>query len=223
MTTHDPVRRALVEEGAHHASSSPALSRALDVTVAIAALIVFGPLMAVVAMVCAISDRGPVLFAHRRIGLNGHPFGVLKFRSMRADSDAVLAAHLLTSPEAAAEWEADHKLRQDPRVTRVGSFLRKSSLDELPQLFNVLRGEMSIVGPRPIVQAEVSRYGGLFECYCSMKPGMTGLWQVSGPNDVTYEHRVHMDAIYAKHKSAWLDLKIILVTIPAVLRRSGSY
>lgn len=223
MTAHDTVRRALVEEAAHHGSPSPTLSRALDLAVAIAALIVLGPLMAVVAVVCTLSDRGPALFAHRRIGLNGRPFGVLKFRSMRINSDAVLAAHLLNSPEAAAEWDADHKLRDDPRVTRVGSFLRKSSLDELPQIFNVLRGEMSIVGPRPIVAAEVSRYGQLFECYCSVKPGMTGLWQVSGRNDVTYEHRVHMDALYARHRSVWLDVKIIAATIPAVLRRRGSY
>lgn len=223
MTTHDPVRRALVEEGVRHRSPSHSLSRILDLTVALAALVVFGPLMMIVALVCALIDRGPVFFAHRRIGLNGRSFGVLKFRSMHVDSDAILKAHLLASPEAAAEWEADHKLRDDPRVTRLGGFLRKSSLDELPQLFNVLRGEMSIVGPRPIVDAEVSRYGDLFHCYCSVKPGMTGLWQVSGRNDVGYERRVDMDALYARHKSVALDIRIILATIPAVLRRSGSY
>ena len=187
------------------------------------ALLFLLPLMLAVALAIWVQDRGPVLFAHRRVGLGGRSFYCLKFRSMALDAEARLQSLLANDPVAAAEWAADHKLRNDPRVTPLGAFLRKTSLDELPQLFNVLKGEMSLVGPRPIVDAEIVRYGRRFNDYCRVKPGITGLWQVSGRNDVSYRTRVAMDAVYAKHKSGRLDVWILAATIPAVLARKGSY
>jgi lipopolysaccharide/colanic/teichoic acid biosynthesis glycosyltransferase len=190
---------------------------------ALIALVAFAPLMLMVATLVAAERRGPVLFRHTRIGLDGKEFRLLKFRSMHIHGDAILAAHIAANPAAAQEWAQDHKLRDDPRVSGLGTFLRKSSLDELPQLFNVLNGEMSIVGPRPIVQSEVARYGRFFKCYCSVRPGITGIWQVSGRNNVSYRRRILMDALYARRKCVVLDLKLILATIPAVLARRGSY
>ena len=195
----------------------------MDVVIAIIALTVFGPLMLMTALAVAAERRGPVLFMHTRIGQHGKRFEVYKFRSMHADSDHILAAHLANDPVAAAEWKRDHKLRSDPRITALGRFLRKSSLDELPQLFNVLRGEMSIVGPRPIVEAEVARYGRFFSAYCTVTPGITGVWQVSGRNDVSYRRRVAMDALYARRKCLSLDIRLMLATVPAVVNRKGSY
>jgi lipopolysaccharide/colanic/teichoic acid biosynthesis glycosyltransferase len=195
----------------------------MDLSLAVVALIAFAPLMLAVAIAIAAERQGPVLFAHRRIGRGGRQFSVLKFRSMRVEGDAVLAAYLASNPIAAEEWARDHKLRDDPRVASLGRFLRKSSLDELPQLFNVISGDMAIVGPRPIVQAEVSRYGACFRAYCSVRPGITGLWQVSGRNDISYRRRVLMDSLYARRKCVALDLKIMFATVPAVLARKGSY
>ena len=222
MPSRDVVQGLLVR--AHRMRRSPdACARALDLAVAVPALVFLAPLLVLVSLAVALERKGPVIFAHPRLGRGGRTFHVLKFRSMRTDGEAVLARHLRETPAAAAEWAADHKLRDDPRVTPLGRFLRKSSLDELPQLFNVVRGEMSIVGPRPIVQAEVERYGRFYEAYCSVRPGITGVWQVSGRNDVSYRRRVAMDAVYAKRKSVPLDLEIMLATIPAVLLRKGSY
>ncbi len=201
----------------------PVFGRALDLVLAFSALVVFAPLMLMVAVLVAAERSGPILFRHTRIGLHGKPFRLLKFRSMHVNGDAILAAHIAANPAAADEWALDHKLRDDPRVTALGIFLRKSSLDELPQLFNVLFGEMSIVGPRPIVQSEVARYGRFFKAYCSVRPGITGIWQVSGRNNVSYRRRILMDALYARRKCVALDVKLILATIPAVLARKGSY
>lgn len=142
---------------------------------------------------------------------------------MLVDAPARLEALLARDPEAREEWARDQKLRNDPRITKLGAFLRKTSLDEVPQLFNIIRGEMSIVGPRPIVHAEIVRYEELFLYYCAAKPGVTGLWQVSGRNDVTYRERVLMDAEYAKSWNLWKDIKIILATLPAVLFSRGAY
>ena len=220
---HDPVRRALVHSRPLKAGVSEALDRALDLAIAIIGLIVTAPLMAIAAILVAAERKGPVLFAHTRIGKDGKAFQVLKFRSMCMNGEDVLEKHLASNAEARLEWQMDHKLRNDPRVSRLGSVLRKSSVDELPQLINVLRGEMSIVGPRPITNAEVEKYGALFPAYCSVRPGLTGIWQVSGRNDVSYQRRVEMDALYARKKSVLLDLKLILATIPAILSRNGSY
>jgi lipopolysaccharide/colanic/teichoic acid biosynthesis glycosyltransferase len=180
------------------------------------------PLFVAVALVLAFQD-GPIFIAHRRLGMGGRPFYCLKFRSMVADAEARLARLLQEDPVARSEWLRDYKLHSDPRVTAFGRFLRRSSVDELPQLFNVLRGEMSIVGPRPIVEAEVARYGRRISSYYRVKPGITGIWQVSGRNDVGYRTRVAMDCVYAKSVRPALYLWLVVATVPAVLSRRGSY
>ena len=199
------------------------LVRTLDVAIALVALVFVLPLMAIVAFAIFVQDGGPALFSHRRIGRGGKSFYCWKFRSMAVDAEARLADLLQRDPAAREEWARDHKLRNDPRVTPLGSFLRRSSLDELPQLFNVLQGTMSLVGPRPIVDAEICKYGKRFHHYCSVKPGITGLWQISGRNDVSYRTRIALDCLYAKSQSPRLYLWIVFVTIPAVLSRKGSY
>ena len=170
-----------------------------------------------------VNDGGAPFYGQTRIGYHGRTFRCWKFRSMVTDADAVLARVLSTSREAREEWERDHKLKVDPRITLVGRFLRSTSLDELPQLWNVVRGEMSLVGPRPIVVAEVGRYGSRFHDYCTCRPGITGLWQVSGRNDVSYRRRVAIDTLYARTRSFRMDVSILARTLPAVLMRRGSY
>lgn len=198
-------------------------TRLIDVVGAVLLLVFVAPLMLMVAGLIALERSGPVLFRQTRIGLGGQAFKVLKFRTMAADAEQRLIAHLASDPTAAAEWLADHKLRNDPRTTPFGRFLRRSSVDELPQLINVLRGEMSLVGPRPIVVDEVAKYGRHFAAYTSVKPGLTGRWQVNGRNDVPYPRRVRMDAAYARSRCVALDVRILFATVPAVLKRRGSY
>ena len=166
---------------------------------------------------------GPVIFKHIRIGKNGKAFPCYKFRSMCVDADAKLAELLANDPEARAEWERDFKLKNDPRITKSGAFLRKTSLDELPQLFNVLRGEMSLVGPRPIIQEELERYGEFVDDYLMVKPGITGMWQVNGRSDTTYDERVQMDSWYVRNWSVWLDFMLLWRTIKAVVAGKGAY
>jgi lipopolysaccharide/colanic/teichoic acid biosynthesis glycosyltransferase len=204
-------------------SSAPIAGRWVDLTLAVVALVFLSPLMVLVGLAVWLQDGGPVFYAQTRVGRGGVGFKCLKFRSMLVDADQRLQLLLSRDPAALAEWERDHKLRDDPRITALGSFLRRSSVDEIPQLINVIRGEMSLVGPRPIVAAEVPRYGHYIRDYCSVTPGITGLWQVSGRNDVSYRRRVALDVTYARSKSFVLDLKILLATIPAVLLRRGSY
>jgi lipopolysaccharide/colanic/teichoic acid biosynthesis glycosyltransferase len=194
----------------------------LNAACALALLLFFAPMMIVTAILVKMHDGGPVLFGHRRIGKGGHTFPCFKFRSMAVDADRRLLHLLETNPDARREWERDFKLQHDPRITPLGHFLRKSSLDELPQLLNVLRGEMSLVGPRPIVQAEVPRYGRRIAEYCSVRSGITGLWQISGRSDVDYRRRVAIDVTYVRAKSFLLDVKILVLTIPAVLLRRGA-
>lgn len=198
-------------------------SRVLDVTLAVTALVILAPLMAIIAGVIYVLDPGPIIFAHQRIGRGGRSFPCLKFRTMVVDADARLRHLLETSAEARAEWDRDHKLRDDPRVIGIGKFLRKTSLDELPQLWNVVRGDMSLVGPRPIVVGEISRYGRYFEHYCAVRPGITGLWQVGGRNDVSYRRRVAYDVTYSRARSCAMNVKIIAYTVPSVLLQRGSY
>lgn len=200
-----------------------AASRILDVTLAIIALVILAPLMAIIAAVIYILDPGPIIFAHQRIGRGGRSFPCLKFRSMVVDADARLRHLLETSAEAREEWDRDHKLRDDPRVIGIGKFMRKTSLDELPQLWNVVRGDMSLVGPRPIVVGEISRYGRYFEHYCAVRPGITGLWQIGGRNDVSYRRRVAYDVTYSRARSCAMNVKIIAFTVPSVLMQRGSY
>lgn len=203
--------------------SGPSLKRALDLAIAIPALIFLLPFMLCVAALVRLADGGPAIFSQPRIGRNGEVFRCLKFRSMIINAQEVLDHVLATDPDAAAEWAADQKLRNDPRITRVGAFLRKTSLDELPQLINVVRGEMSIVGPRPIIRDEIPRYGRSFADYTSVRPGLTGLWQVSGRNDTTYAERVAMDRLYARQHSVAGDLAIIVKTVPAMLASRGAF
>ena len=181
------------------------------------------PLLGLIALIVKHDSPGPVFFGHRRIGRNGKIFRAWKFRSMVVDGDRVLAEYLRNESRARDEYERTQKLTNDPRVTRAGSFFRKTSLDELPQLWNILLGEMSYVGPRPIVEAEVEKYGASFELYKSVDSGLTGLWQVSGRNDTSYEERVTLDSFYARNWSVWLDMCILFRTIGAVLFRKGAY
>jgi len=192
--------------------------RVFDMLVAAVALVFFAPAFLTIALLIKLTDPGPVLFKHTRVGRRGKRFDCLKFRTMKTDSEERLAHILLTDPQAAAEWEAGQKLRNDPRVTWFGTFLRKSSLDELPQLLNVLRGEMSLVGPRPVTRAELNRYGKDRRYYLLVRPGITGLWQVSGRSSTGYEKRISLDREYLEEWS-WLgEIWIILMTIPAVLK-----
>ena len=197
--------------------------RAFDIVTASAILVVTLPFLIILAAVLYVSDPGPLFFVHRRIGHRGSFFGCMKFRTMRVDGDAMLQAHLASSPAALREWVETQKLKDDPRVSKLGVLVRKLSLDEFPQLINVLRGEMSIVGPRPIVEAEVERYGRFFEYYTHVKPGLTGLWQISGRSDTSYRQRVQLDVEYVMRKSLVLDIWLLIKTIPAVLLAKGSY
>jgi exopolysaccharide production protein ExoY len=196
--------------------------RGLDVAVAGIALALLLPLLLLVGAAVWAGDRKSPIFRHTRLGRGGRTFGCLKFRTMVVDSEARLAAHLAANPAARAEWEATHKLAHDPRVTPLGRMLRKTSLDELPQLVNVLRGEMSLVGPRPIVQAEVARYGSAFATCFAVPPGVTGLWQVSGRSETTYAERVALDLDYASRWSLGRDIAILARTVPAVFAQRGS-
>jgi len=197
--------------------------RLLDIVISASALIFFLPVLLAVALLVFLQDRGPIFFGQRRIGLHGKEFLCFKFRSMITNAGERLQKYLAENPDARIEWAKDHKLKNDPRITRLGRFIRKTSLDEFPQLWNVLKGEMSLVGPRPIVQDEVRKYGLSFSKYTAVKPGITGLWQVAGRNDVTYSRRVAMDRFFSKRKSVRIYLFILVMTVPAVLRQRGSY
>ena len=200
-----------------------ALTRVLDIVLSLVLLAVLAPFLLLTAIGVYLTNPGPVFFGHMRLGMNGQQFRCWKFRSMVVDADQRLAELLATDPEARREWELDHKLRNDPRITKVGALLRKSSIDELPQLYNVLKGEMSLVGPRPIVLSEVERYRRYYAQYCSHRPGITGLWQISGRNDVSYRRRVALDVMYCRRKSVRFNLMILALTVPRVVFARGSY
>ncbi len=193
------------------------LKRGGDIVFSLLVLILGSPLFLLLAVLVKLSSRGSVFYRQRRIGRGYKGFGCLKFRTMRRDADRVLASMLEADPKLRAEFERDHKLKRDPRITPLGKFLRRSSLDELPQFINVLRGEMSVVGPRPIVWDELRRYGRNMDEVLSVRPGLTGLWQVSGRNNLTYRTRVRLDLTYVRNRSFWLDLGIVLRTIGVVL------
>ncbi|MDC7785245.1 sugar transferase [Rhodoplanes sp. TEM] len=197
--------------------------RSLDIAISIGGLLFLAPLFLLTAILVKWADGGPVFFAHQRLGYGGRPFRCWKFRTMVPNGDEVLRAHLSKCPEAAREWSETRKIKNDPRVTAIGAVLRQLSIDELPQLINVLRGEMSIVGPRPIVGSEVSMYGQTAGLYFQTRPGLTGAWQISGRNDVSYQQRVELDRHYIENWSFTLDLLIIVKTIPVVLLAKGSY
>ena len=199
------------------------IKRAFDLVVISALLVVSAPLFAFIAWrIRSDGDGGPVFYGHTRIGQGGESFKCYKFRSMVPNADALLAHILETDPVARAEWESDHKLQDDPRITPIGHWLRKTSLDELPQLWNVLRGEMSLVGPRPVVTEELARYGKHLVYYTEGKPGMTGLWQISGRSNLDYRRRVYLDCWYVKNWTIWYDIVILLKTMKVVLMRQGA-
>jgi exopolysaccharide production protein ExoY len=199
------------------------VKRWFDVTGAAGAILLLLPLFCLIALAIKLWDRGPVFYRHRRVGLNGSTFDCLKFRSMVINADEVLMRHLATNRDAAREWEDSHKLKRDPRITPLGSSMRKTSIDELPQLLNILKGEMSFVGPRPIVAAEVPKYGTCIDHYLRARPGLTGPWQVSGRNDVDYTTRVALDRQYVEDWSFRRDLVIIAKTARVVVSARGCY
>ncbi len=196
--------------------------RLLDLIGATAMLVLLSPLLGCLVALLRL-DGGRAFYVQRRIGRGGIAFSCLKFRTMVPDADAALGALLERDPAAAAEWLDRFKLKDDPRVTALGRFLRATSLDELPQLFNILRGEMSLVGPRPIVEDEIQRYGDAIALYCQVRPGLTGLWQVSGRNDLAYAERVRLDAAYVGGWTLRGDVAILLKTVPVVIRGAGAY
>ncbi|ELN2738035.1 undecaprenyl-phosphate galactose phosphotransferase WbaP [Pluralibacter gergoviae] len=202
--------------------SSRLTKRIFDIIGSMSIIILLSPLLLYIYIKVK-KDGGPAIYGHLRVGKNGKHFKCLKFRSMIINSKEVLDDLLANDMEAKAEWIKTYKLKNDPRITKIGSFLRRTSLDELPQLFNVLRGEMSLVGPRPIITEELERYSDEVDYYLLSKPGMTGLWQVSGRSDVDYDTRVYLDAWYVKNWSMWNDIAILFKTISVVLKRNGAY
>lgn len=202
----------------------PAIAkRSLDFVLSLIGIVVLSPLFLFLAAAVKLTSKGPVLYGQTRYGKNGVIFKALKFRSMVPNADRILADYLASHPEHLFEWQRDHKLKKDPRVTPIGRWLRRLSLDELPQLLNVLAGQMSLVGPRPIVKAEIEKYGRRFGLYSRVRPGITGLWQVSGRNNTTYDERISLDEYYVHNWSVWFDTYLLLRTVKTVVNGEGAY
>lgn len=195
------------------------IKRAFDFTLSLIALIILSPLFLLIAVAIKIDSKGPVFFLHRRVGYHGRPVYLIKFRSMVDGAEQMISDF---TPEQRAEWEDNYKLEDDKRVTRVGKFLRRTSLDELPQLLNIIAGSMSIVGPRPVVERELEKYGENKDKFLSMKPGLTGFWASHGRSNTTYEHRMMLELYYIDHASLWLDLKIMIKTVFCVISGDGA-
>lgn len=202
---------------------SQIVKRAIDLIGAGIGTVLISPILFIIVLAIKLDSPGPAVYRARRLGRNGQLFDCFKFRSMHHDAEAKLQEVLASNSALRAEFEATHKLKDDPRVTRVGAFLRKTSLDELPQLFNVLKGEMSLVGPRPIVTAEIEKYGEVYEIYKQVYPGMTGYWQANGRSDTSYDERVGMDKFYVTNWSLWLDIVVLIQTVKVVLVGKGAY
>jgi Undecaprenyl-phosphate galactose phosphotransferase WbaP len=212
------VRRSLLSPGCQF------IKRLTDHVIAFVLGILLMPVMVVLAIIIRIESKGPIFYGHKRIGFGGRQFKLWKLRTMYVNGNSILEEYLLTTnPEEREAWASNRKLHHDPRVTRVGRLLRKTSLDELPQLWNVLRGEMSLVGPRPIVNEEVPHYADFFELYCRVMPGLTGLWQVSGRSTTSYERRVELDSFYVRNWSPWFDIYLLARTVTTVLKGDGAY
>jgi Undecaprenyl-phosphate galactose phosphotransferase WbaP len=199
------------------------IARLLDISLILLAAPYITFAVIVISILIKIDSPGPVFYRQTRIGRYGRKFHVYKFRTMAQNADEVFQRYLDNSPEFKAEWLATYKLKQDPRITHLGSILRKLSLDELPQLWNIIIGDMSLVGPRPIIDAEVEKYGKCFNLYLQVRPGLTGLWQVSGRNNTTYQRRVELDEYYIRNRSLKLDLQILWKTVFVVLSQEGAY
>ena len=195
------------------------LKRVFDVLFSAAALILLALPMALITVLIKLESPGPAIFVHNRFGKNGRPLPLLKFRSMHLNAEQMIE---IFTPEQKEEWEQNFKLEDDPRITRIGSFLRRTSLDELPQFINILKGELSLVGPRPIVEEELDRYGSEKEKFLSVTPGLTGYWQAYARSSCTYEQRMEMELYYVDHANFWWDIKIMLATVGAVLCRRGA-
>ncbi|MEQ3651595.1 sugar transferase [Hyphomonas sp.] len=213
---------ASLRHSSDNSNAEQIAKRAFDVFVASCILLFTAPLILTIALFIRLQDGGPAIFKQMRQGKNGTPFPCYKLRSMVPDAGERLQQLLATDPEARREWAATQKLTRDPRITSLGQFIRKSSIDELPQLLNVIRGDMSLVGPRPIVESEISKYGEHYKHYCAVRPGLTGLWQVRGRSDTSYETRVAMDVEYARTRTFLTDVKILLLTVPAVVNSKGA-
>ena len=198
------------------------IKRAMDISLGVTFLVLFSPLFVLISVLIK-RDGGPVLFAHRRVGRNNREFDCYKFRSMKVNSDSMLDSYLQAHPTQKDEWEHKRKLKNDPRVTRVGAYLRKTSMDELPQLVNVLKGEMSLVGPRPAMRPVLEKYASYKPYYLKMTPGMSGLWQVSGRSDTSFEERIRLDVWYSQNWSLWTDMVILIKTVKTVAYRHGAY
>ena len=203
--------------------SEQIFKRLLDLGLVLVGGLFVLPIIGLVAWLIRLDSPGNSFYGHKRIGRDGKEIKVWKFRTMASNADQVLASFLAENPSLQTEWEASHKLKDDPRVTRLGTLLRKTSLDELPQIWNVIKGEMSLVGPRPIVQDEVRLYDHAFRLYTQVLPGMTGLWQVSGRSDTSYDSRIRLDEYYIRHWSIWMDIYVLIRTIWVVVKRSGAY
>jgi Undecaprenyl-phosphate galactose phosphotransferase WbaP len=199
------------------------VKRLIDIFIVSVGGIIISPILLTIAVLVKCSSPGPVLYRHKRLGYQGKAFTAYKFRSMVADAEEKLHALLESDSNAKSEWENQHKLKKDPRITAIGKFLRRTSLDELPQLINIFKGDMSLVGPRPIVESEVKKYGEDYHRIFSVKPGLTGMWQVSGRSDTDYSERISFDTYYLQSWSVWLDLWILYKTIGAVLKGRGAY
>lgn len=224
-TFHQPSIAGLAASSARSVeqdTGTPRFKRTLDLGLTLLLGVMSLPLVLLIVLLIKLTSSGPVFYGQRRCGRGGVPFTAWKFRSMTSDAPQVLERCLATNPELYEEWRRTHKLRDDPRVTRLGRFLRRSSLDELPQFWNILRGEMSLVGPRPIVAEEIARYGDDFALYKKVTPGLTGLWQVSGRNNLSYEERVELDLYYVRNWSVRLDLHVLARTPAVVLRQDGA-
>lgn len=208
--------------GRYCVPNSP-LTRIFDIILILLASPYILLFLVLISILIVLDSKGSVFYTQTRIGKGAHRFKAFKFRSMVMNADQILQQYLDESPEQKAEWLATHKLKRDPRITRVGAILRKLSLDELPQFWNILIGDMSLVGPRPIVAEEINKYGKCFELYIQARPGLTGLWQVSGRSDTSYKRRVELDEYYLLNRSLKLDILILLKTVSVVLNHNGAY
>jgi undecaprenyl-phosphate galactose phosphotransferase len=200
------------------------IKRLFDIMFSFSILVLFLPIFIIVAIAIRISSKGPIIYSHQRVGRGGKKFGCFKFRTMYPYADKKLKEILENNPELQKEWETTYKLKHDPRITPIGSFLRKTSLDEFPQFINVLKGDLSVVGPRPVIRDEIIKYYGVKAAkVLSIRPGLTGLWQVSGRSDTTYDSRILLDEEYINNQSLALDIKLVLKTIPAMIFSRGAY